>query len=70
MFSIGLDTGLIRLVQYDPATDPKFVEVNVIATDNLGTDPSLTSTTLVKVWGNHCETGCCMTLHLNIGVLY
>lgn len=49
MFFIGLDTGLISLQQYNSQTDPKFIEVNVIAFDNTGVEPSLMSSSLVKV---------------------
>lgn len=48
-FSIGQDTGLIGLSQYNPDTDPRFIEFSVNATDNFGTAPSFTSTALVKV---------------------
>ena len=49
MFSIGLDSGVIRLAEYNPVTDSNFIEVNVTAFDNLGNDPSLTSSEIVKV---------------------
>lgn len=48
-FSIGQDNGLIGLSQYNRETDPKFIELSVNATDNLGAVPSFTSTALVKV---------------------
>ena len=49
VLSVDQDTGTIRLVQFDPSTDPKFVEVTVDAIDNLGVEPSLMSSAVVKV---------------------
>ena len=49
MLSVDQDTGTLRLMQYNPSTDPKFVEVMVDAIDNLGVDPFMMSSVLVKV---------------------
>lgn len=49
MFSVGVDTGVVELLQYDPEIDPKFIELTVNAVDNLGIDPSLASSVAVKV---------------------
>ena len=49
MFTVGLDSGLVALSQYNADTDPSFIEFSVNATDNFGVSPSLSSTALVKV---------------------
>ena len=51
MFSIGVDSGLISLSQYNAANDPNFIEFSVNATDNLGNVPSFSSSAIVKVGG-------------------
>ncbi len=48
-FSVELDSGAITLVQYDLEVDPKFIEANVIAFDNLGNATTLMSSALIKV---------------------
>jgi hypothetical protein len=57
-FSVGQDTGLLGLSQYNPETDPKFAEFSVNATDNFGVSPSFMSTALVKVSGTATGKAC------------
>lgn len=70
MLSVDQDTGIVRLMQYDPNTDPKFVEVIVDAIDNLKEEPFMMSSAVVKVEYTNFFCIRDLRLCLFLGILY